>query len=396
MTKSHDVADLASQLVRIPSVNPMGRAISTDIAGEGRVTEWLEQFFDACHVPSQRFLVRDDGPGLKRENIVARFDGVPSLDEGGGLLMFEAHQDTVPVDGMTIDPFAAKQADGKIFGRGACDIKGGLACLLTTAANLAQCDRRRPTILIACTVNEEFGFCGAKHLAQVIESGSTDLIPRPPDAILVTEPTELNVVTCHKGMIRWVCETHGVAGHSSNPADGDNAIYRMAAVTQALENFASELSARSPHPLLGTPTLSIGTIVGGISVNTIPDSCRIEIDRRLLPNEHHDDSRAEVIEAVGQNDHVEHHPPFTTSPGLSAESNETLANALLRVATKHCADRGIIGVPYGTDAAFLAQTGIPTVVFGPGSISQAHTIDEWVEVAQLERCVEILTDFTVS
>lgn len=392
MTNKVSVVELAAELVRLPSVNPMGRAISPQIGGEGRVTDWLERLFASWNVPSRRYLVRDDGDGLLRENIVARFDGSPTIDEGGALLMLEAHQDTVPIDGMTIDPFGALQVAGRLFGRGACDTKGGMACLLTTAARMLHRAAPRPTILIACTVNEEFGFCGVKQLAALMDSGGDELIPRRPDAIIVAEPTELNVVTCHKGMIRWVCETRGLAGHSSEPTTGANAIYRMAPILSALDQFATELDAREIDPLLGKPTLSVGTINGGISVNTIPDSCRIEIDRRLLPNEDQLAAREEVIAAVPTAG-SEHHPPFTTSPGLTAEHNAALAAQLKAVACRHAPGRAIGGVPYGTDAAFLAQSKIPTVVFGPGSIGQAHTIDEWVEVRQLELCVEILAEF---
>jgi acetylornithine deacetylase len=398
MTNEVNVVELAAELVSIPSVNPMGRVISPQIAGEGRVTNWLERFFASQNIPSRRYFVRDDGDGLLRENIVARFDGSPTLDEGGALLMLEAHQDTVPVDGMTIEPFAAHQTDGKLFGRGACDIKGGLACLLTTATRILRSRAPRPTLLVACTVNEEFGFCGAKQLAALIDRGGDDLVPRRPDAIIVTEPTELNVVTCHKGMIRWVCETHGRAAHSSEPNTGANAIYSMAPVIVALEELAAELNDHVAHPLLGKPTLSVGTVTGGISVNTIPDSCRIEIDRRLLPAEEQHAARDQVIDAVRSKGgaSLEHHPPFTTSPGLTAESNGRLSQLLLATATRHIPGRQIAGVPFGTDAAFLAQSGIPTVVFGPGSIDQAHTIDEWVDTVQLESCVEILVDFATS
>ena len=396
MTTSPDVVKLATELIRIPSVNPMGRATSPEIAGESRVTDWLQEFFAKNNIPWRRYTVRKDQGEhgtLHRENILARFDGSPSLAEGGQLVMLEVHQDTVPIDGMTIEPFGGQVVDGRLTGRGACDIKGGMACLLTAALRLQQTSASRPTIVIACTVNEEFGFCGAKHLTELIMSGGDEIIPRPPDAIIVTEPTQLNVVTCHKGMIRWVCETIGRACHSSDPTAGANAIYRMAPVVASLEHLAAELDQRQGHDQMGKSTLSVGTIHGGVSINTVPDNCRIEIDRRLLPQEDQEAARNEVIQATAAHDFVQHHDVTISSPGLLGGNNESLATALAQVASQHLPDRTLTGAAYGTDAAFLASTGAPTVVFGPGSIEQAHTKDEWVDIEQLELTTKTLVAF---
>ena len=338
------------------------------------------------------------GGTLVRENIIAQFAGQPSLAEGGQLVMLEVHQDTVPIDGMTIDPFGGQIEGGRLTGRGACDIKGGMACLLSAAHQLMSHDGQRPTVVIACAINEEFGFCGAKHLAELLSSGGDEIVPRLPDAIIVTEPTDLNVVSCHKGMIRWVCETIGQAAHSSNPANGQNAIYRMAPVITSLAQFANELQDSSSNTMTGKPTLSVGTIQGGISVNTVPDHCRIEIDRRLLPEEDPLEARARIVAASGANacDYILHHHVSIQSPGLTNQNNEALSQALVEVASNHSPNRKVIGVPYGTDAAFLANCGAPTVVFGPGSIDQAHTKDEWVELQQLELATAVLRDFLIS
>ena len=381
-----DVLELACQLVSIPSVNPMGRQLPPALAGEQRVTDWLERFFQAQQLPYRRYEVRRDAGGLVRENIVARIDGQPTLAEGGRCVLLEAHQDTVPVDGMTIEPFAAHVQHGCLYGRGACDIKGGLACILS-AARQAQQWPQRPTIILACTVNEEFGFCGAKQLAALLQAGGDEILPRIPDAIVVTEPTELNVVCCHKGMVRWVCTTQGRAAHSSDPTTGDNAIYRMAAVVTRLAEYADQLAARGSDAQVGPPSLNVGTIQGGISVNTVPDVCQIEIDRRLLPSEDPESARQAVIDFLitrGCQEFVQHEPPFITSPGLTADANQELAQRLVGAANQTSSSRTIGGAAYGTNAAFLAATGAPTVVFGPGSIEQAHTADEWVAVEQLQ------------
>src|SRR5262249_33706533 len=151
-------------------------------------------------------------------------------EAGGRLMLLEAHQDTVPVGGMTIEPFTPTVRDGRLYGRGACDIKGGMAAMLAACARLAkERPAAMPTVVMACTVNEEHGFTGATALVrQWAESGG--FIPRRPDAAVIAEPTQLQVVVAHKGVVRWRCHTRGRAAHSSQPQMGDNAIFRMARV----------------------------------------------------------------------------------------------------------------------------------------------------------------------
>jgi acetylornithine deacetylase len=254
---------------------------------------------------------------------------------------------------------------------------------------------RLPNIVIACTVNEELGFTGAQHLAALWKSGRSKLLPQPPAAAIVSEPTQLNVVVAHKGVVRWKCQTRGRAAHSSNPSAGANAIYRMAPVVQALQDYAeTQVNALGEHPLLGRPTLSVGTIRGGLSVNTVPDGCAIEIDRRLLPDEEPPAARQRVIDYLRQNlgdtaQHVSHEPPFIVARGLRDDRNAPLAERLQQAASACGVVAKKIGVPFGTDAAAFGHE-VPTVVFGPGSIAQAHTEDEWVAVEQLQQATEIL------
>lgn len=201
-----DLVATLSDLVRLPSVNPMGRPVSGDIYFEHRMTEYLQELFQQLGVPWTRQAVAP-----QRENIVARLDGDTSPERGGPLLMLEAHQDTVPVDGMTIPPFTPTITEGKLYGRGSCDIKGGMASMLWAFAKLAE-ERpaNRPTVLMACSVNEEHGFYGARELAQLWQHPELGaVIPRRPDAVIVAEPTLLNVVVAHKGTVRWRCRTSG-------------------------------------------------------------------------------------------------------------------------------------------------------------------------------------------
>jgi acetylornithine deacetylase len=217
---------------------------------------------------------------------------------------------------------------------------------------------------------------------------------------IVAEPTELDVIVAHKGTVRWRCHTRGRAAHSSNPAAGVNAIYRMQNVLKGLELYAQQGIPRDRvHPLLGGPTLSVGTIHGGISVNTVPDRCTIEIDRRLLPGESALDAMQHVVDYLARqlpDVEIDHDEPFLRSPGMSASQNETLAAALAHTAQRLGAAGRCLGVPFGTDAGVLSAGGVPCVVFGPGSIAQAHTNDEWISVESLERATAILGEFCLT
>jgi len=389
-----DLVKTLSDLVAIPSVNPMGRPLSGPEYLEYRMTEHLERWFTERGLRWQRDTVEP-----QRDNIVARLDGVVPPEQGGKVILFEAHQDTVPVDGMTIEPWNPVVRDGRLYGRGSCDIKGGMTAMLGAFARLAE-ERPAgmPTVLMACTVNEEHGYSGAVRLTEMWAAGAKSIIPKRPDAAVVAEPTSLNVVVAHKGALRWKCKTHGRAGHSSQPHLGDNALYRMAKVLSALETYQHEiLPTMRRHPLCGPATLSVGTISGGLSVNTVPDECTIEIDRRLLPGEDGREALAHVVEylqgQLGPRFPIEHIAPWMWGATLADDANGPLAERLSKVAGQVAGRSDRIGVPFGTDASKIASSGVPSVVFGPGSIDQAHTADEWLSLEQLTQASETLYRF---
>jgi acetylornithine deacetylase/succinyl-diaminopimelate desuccinylase-like protein len=404
-----DVVELLSELVRIPSVNPMGKAVSGEIYYEHRMTARLEALFRELGLPVERHVVAP-----LRENIITRVEGDIPPEKGGKIVMLEAHQDTVPVEGMTIKPFTPKLEGGRMYGRGSCDIKGGMSAMICALVRLAkETPAGRPTVVLACTINEEHGFTGATHWATAYSgkvpdsghgpevappAGRSQLLTRVPDAVIVAEPTQLNVVVAHKGAARWKCSTLGVATHSSQPLLGDNAIYRMARVLDALNEYAREIAPKlASHPLCGQPTLSVGTITGGISVNTVPGRCTIEIDRRVLPTENPQVALDHCLDylrsKLGPEVKVEHASPFLLTRGLADDKNGDLADRLGAAIRKHGGPGKRIGVPFGTDAPHFAATGCPTVVFGPGSIDQAHTADEWIDLEQLRAAEEMLFDF---
>ena len=377
----HPIPQLLADLVRLPSVNPMGRTdLPAHLVHESRGTDDLEAHLRDLGVPVERQPV---APG--RDNLVARYTPptAPPFT-----VLWEAHQDTVPVDVMNIDPFAADVRDGKLFGRGACDVKAGIACMLAAFARLV---REKPpgsaAVVLAFTVDEEHTFLGVQHL---IRSGVRA------DGAVIAEPTGLNIVDAHKGVVRWQIETPGVACHSSRPDRGVNAVYRMARLLRGVEEYAGRLAASRTDPRLGPPTLSVGTVSGGVSPNTVPDRCRIDIDRRLLPGEDPAAAVADLDAFLRADTGIDY--PFATErklacPPLGAVGSGDLVRRLGRAIDGVAGSHEVVAVPYGTDASTIAEAGVPAVVFGPGDIAQAHTKDEWVELGAVEQAAEVLFRF---
>lgn len=373
---------LLAKLVRLPSVNPMGRAdIDPALVYEARVTAFLEDQLRALGAAATRQPV-----AAGRENLVATYEPPGPAPFH---VMFEAHQDTVPVDGMVVPPFGAEVRGGRLYGRGACDVKAGGAVMLAAFARLV---RERPPgsarVTLAFTVDEEHGGLGVQELAR--------LGPKP-DCAIVAEPTLLNIVSAHKGVVRWVARAAGRACHSSRPENGVNAVYRMAKLVCAVERYAGHLAARPADPVLGPRTVAVGRIGGGVSPNTVPDACRADIDRRLLPGETADSATADLeafLRAQPEIDfpfELERSPAgcLPLSPALSGELVRRLGATIDSVVGAHA----VRSVPFGTDAATLAAAGVPAVVFGPGDIAQAHTDDEWIDLAQLDPAAEVLFRF---
>ena len=368
---------LLAELVRLPSINPMGRSdLPSHLAFESRVADCYERHLKSLGVPVERQAV---APG--RDNVIARF---PSPVSSAPTILLEAHMDTVPVDGMTIDPFGAEVRDGKLYGRGACDVKGGGVAMFGAFRRLVE---ERPagaaSVVLAYTVDEEHTFLGVQRLMR----------DRPKfDFAIVAEPTGLQIVRSHKGVARWMLETDGIACHSSRPDRGTNAIYRMARMLRAVEEYAGELAATAIDPLLGPATLSVGTIQGGVSPNTVPDACTATIDRRLLPGETPEGvliaCRAAIAARAGSE------VPFRLNalyacPALAPQGGEAFVERFAEA----IGDPTLLAVPYGTDASTIRDAGIPAIVFGPGQIEQAHTKDEWIELAQVDRAAEMLFAF---
>lgn len=366
-----NIVDLARELVAIPSVNPMGRDDMVN-TGELALAQHVAQFLRSIGAEPQLSWPQPDRP-----NLWAFLDlGAPDT------ILFEAHLDTVPVDNMTIDPFGAEVHDGRrLWGRGACDTKGPMAAMLWAMAQTAARNDCKHNVLFCAVMDEEYQFTGVRHLLQNFPAEELQKIA----FAIIAEPTTLVPVTTHKGVMRWNAVTRGKSAHSSTPNLGDNALYKMARAVSALEEQARALSQSAPHPLLGSPTLAVGTLQGGTAVNVVPDYAIAQIDRRLIPGE----DPAAVTNALRnllQPYGTELSDPIMLAPAFEISNDHPAVQATLAAARLSGVKAPTpLAVNYATDAAFYPAHNIPAVVFGPGDIAQAHTKDEWIDIEELAR-----------
>jgi len=375
-TDSSQVLATLAELVSINSINPAyenGRS-------EADLGHYIEDFFGRRGIETFQQPVM---PG--RSNIVARLPG----RDAGRRIVLEAHMDTVSITGMTIPPFDPVVRDGCLYGRGSCDTKGGLAAMMHAVAALKERSITPPCeVWLAAVVDEEFAFQGVLALCDGLKA----------HAAIVAEPTSLCAVIASKGVLRWKIRTNGKAAHSSKPHLGVNAINHMALIVSAFERDAETLAATA-HPLLGPATVNVGVIRGGVQVNFVPDSCEIEIDRRLLPGESAEDVLAGY---AGMLDRLKaEHPlldavmsePMIVDPALETEPEAQVAVVAQQVLEGLGLDSSLAGVPYGSDASKLARHGVPAIIFGPGSIDRAHAAVEYVECDQVVAAASFYYEF---
>ena len=366
-----NVAELAQALVRIPSVNPDGDP-GTDRTGEQACAEFLADFLRGL---GAEVTLQDVHPG--RPNVVARF----SSDGNKPRLLFAPHTDTVSVAGMTIDPFGGEICDGKIYGRGASDTKGPMAAMLWALRESRDIlPQLTHEIWFAGLMGEEAGQDGAKALAAREKF----------DFVVVGEPTGLEVVFKHKVDVTARITASGRSAHSSCPERGENAITKLAAGLLALEKALAAYFAQISDPVLGHPTFSIGTIRGGTKFNIVPDHAEAVIDLRLLPSQWSDGEAREVFEVMRAACPGLRIEKIAGSEALDTDPGHPLVARLVGAGGK------LAGAAWFCDAAIFSAQGVPAVAVGPGSIAQAHTEDEFIEVAALERGVEFFKKFLQS
>jgi acetylornithine deacetylase len=372
MTPDEQVVDLLQMLVRIESINP---SLDPGGSGESKLAQALAGFCRAHGIGFDMQPVLDG-----RANFLA---SVPGRDPSRRII-FVAHMDTVPTQTWTADPFSGIQANGRIHGRGSCDTKAALAAMLVALGTL-QSGQAAATVVVAGSVDEEHRKAGARAIAQ---SGIGY------DAAIVGEPTNLELIVAHKGSVRWQIEVTGRPAHTSKPELGVNAITGMAKVIGELQALNQNLAARA-HPLVGPPTLTVSLIEGGVEVTTVPPSCRIWVDRRLVPGERPKDAVAEVnnlLHALREREpqlEVRSMPAPFEDPPPNSSAGTRIAELAAKVCARIAGTGTFKGVPYGTDASQLSLAGIPCIIVGPGSIDQAHTNDEYVSIAELQKAVQI-------
>jgi acetylornithine deacetylase len=372
MSVQHTTVRLLSDLVAIPSMNPMGRGRTGPEYGEESIAAYVADYLRARGLGVETDIV---APG--RPNVTGYLDAGRERT-----ILLEAHLDTVHAENMEISPFDPVIRDGRLHGRGSCDTKASLAVFLRTIGRFAEeGGKPRYNILLAAVADEEYRFTGARRLAG---SGLRA------DFGIAGEPTLLRIVRAHKGVTRWKISTEGKAAHSAYPDRGSNAIYRMGHVLERLEQYAGGLQRLSPHPLLGTQTLSVGVIEGGQAVNIVPDRCVIEIDRRTLPGETAPAVLGPVREALRGIDGCAFEEPHLSVEGMEVPESSEVVTILARAIRSVTGEAQITSAQYATDAGVYNAAGVPTVVFGPGDIAQAHTSGEFVELSQLEQAEAIL------
>lgn len=375
-----DVVALLQQLVRIPSVNPDSHP-GTDCSnlGEEKIARHVGALLGQLGAE-----VRFDDVQPGRPNVIGRFScrGIPKAK-----VLLAPHLDTVGVGGMTIDPFEGEIADGRVYGRGACDTKGTMAAML---AALAEVHSRLPDF------STEITFVGLMG-EETGQPGSIDFARRYAgeyDFALVGEPTNCQVVHAHKGCTWIDLASCGRACHASTPELGDNAIVTAARLVVALDGkFRQYLADHFTDPVLGAPSINPGEIHGGTRPNIVPDRATLTIDIRTTPALTDADPvkvLADFLDRELGDRSIHIYERFSTRP-LHTPADHPMVRRLLESTGSSLAT-----APWFCDAAHLAAGGIPAVAAGPGSIDQAHTVDEWISIQALEEGVAFYRKFLES
>ena len=420
---------LLAELIALPSVNPAfvaplsvgprRRAASDDqqvvptnaphpFAGEQRVADFLAAVAARAGLEVEFQKVLADGRH-GRSNLIARLLPRNKIHQ---TILLAPHLDTVGADGTKFIP---QRKNGRLYGRGACDTKGSVAAMLSALRELAE-SKSRPLeteIVFAGLIDEEHAQAGSRALVgsacvpQAIGAAPATGVrrhadhsrrdacaPMKADLAIVGEPTKLQVVTAHKGSLWLEMETRGVAAHGATPRLGRNAIHEMARIVDLLQtDYAAQLRKRN-HPLLGAATVNVGMISGGAQPNIVPDRCSITVDRRTLPGETDAGVQREIAAFLRAKKLSAKISSAKRAPALPLETNYKLP--LVRKFLKCAGQSKPLGVHFFCDAAVLSAGGIPSIVFGPGDIAQAHTADEWISLAELERGKDLILKFLKS
>jgi acetylornithine deacetylase len=365
-----DLANLLSSLVAIDSVNP---SLVPGGAGEARITDFVETWAREAGLEAERL---EETPG--RPSVLVRARGTG----GGRTLLLCGHLDTVTVEGMT-DPHSPRIDGDRLYGRGAYDMKAGVAAALIAAHEAAGLGLAGD-VVVAAVADEEHASLGVQEALRSVEA----------DGAVVTEPTELELVVAHKGFVWSEVEVTGRAAHGSRPHLGVDAIVKMGAVLTELDRWDRSLADRT-HPMLGRGSLHASVISGGVELSSYPASCTLGLEHRTLPGEtaeQIDRELAALLERCRQGDpdfEATHRTILVREPFAIGEGDE-LVTLVAGAAAEVLPDPvPIAGASYWADSAFIAAAGIPTVLFGPGG-EGAHAAEEWVSLSDTEAVARVL------
>jgi acetylornithine deacetylase len=357
----NELTDLARELVSIDSVNP---DLVPGGAGEEEVSRFVAAWLERHGLEVERTEI---APG--RWNVV----GVARGSGGGKTLLLNGHLDTVGFAGMGA-PLEPRVEEGRLYGRGAYDMKTSVAAMLLASVKAGELGLRGDVIVTA-VADEEVASIGSQAIADAVRA----------DAAIVTEPTEERVAIAHKGFVWLEIETHGVAAHGSRADLGVDAIAKMGPLLAALGDLDRALRASPTHPLLGSGSLHASLIQGGVELSTYPDRCLVEAERRTIPGETPEIVEAqlrEIIDGVGDPDlRADVRVTFVREPFQVDEGAE-----IVELVRRHSGSE-VAGAPFWADAALFSAVGIPTVMYGPVG-EGAHADVEWVDLASATRCAE--------
>ena len=369
------VVDLLRHLVAIDSVNP---SLVEGGAGEAAMAHFIGEWMRHAG-----FDVRVDEIAPGRVNVVAVAEGVG----GGPTRMLCGHTDTVGVDGMAA-PFAPDIRDGRLYGRGAQDMKGGVAAMMAGAAAWLTAGRRGSgRVIVAAVADEEYASIGAEAVAREWRA----------DEAVIPEPTDLDLGVAHKGFSCAEVIVHGRAAHGSRPADGRDAILRMGRLLNRIEARDQNLRKTHAHVLLGAPSMHTGTIRGGSSLSTYPAECVLQVERRTIAGER-TSACVEELEQMAAALRAEDpefecevrlllaRPPYLVSPAAD------VLHSLGAAVTQRFGSRPVTGLSYWTDAAILGEAGTPTVIFGPRGAG-LHGVEEYVELDDVIGCRDVFASW---
>jgi acetylornithine deacetylase len=350
-----ELTELTADLVAIDSVNP---ALVPGGKGEREVA-----LFVAAWCEKRRLEV--ELVGEERPSVIATQRG----SGGGRSLLLNAHLDTVGVAGMAA-PHAPRVENGRLYGRGAYDMKGALAAILLATAAVQDL---RGDVIVTAVADEELASIGTEAVLERVHA----------DASIVPEPTDLQLAVAHRGFVGFELETHGVAAHGSRPDLGVDAIVKMGHVLVALEQLDERLRSGPRHPLAGTGSVHASLIEGGQELSSFPARCLLTAERRTIPGETAADIERELHELAGE---------ATVRVIASRDPYEApVEHPFVELVARITGAQELVGAPFWTDAALIAGAGIPTVLYGPAG-EGAHAETEWVDLASLERVYKVIVD----